>query len=1094
MAISLVAANRGSVGALATPAAGSNGNYIQVDLPAGASITVGNYLIATCAYDNSGTAGVDPNMFVASSIANVATPYLDLRGNYWFRIAKQVRTSGGANDGAVADIWMTRVRFAYTNGDDITFQFSFTQAGVAIRISEFSGLDGLSYSVVTPITGTGNGTTIGPTGTITPTVVGQMVLGVAAIETNTAITGDADTTDGSWVTLGNNAYNSGVDATSQTLFSQHKIVTGLTAQDWDVTKAGAADWAALAVVFGVFVNADNGFVVGNPNFPCIVGPEVLPIAQAQIPLDTGTEYLFDHKVFPNDYGSQDYRPASQTIVDFSRPSATVQAHTMAFDVYLKGNEEVVDPIETAVLPLSAVIGSGGTVSVVGAASGAIALAYPGAGYVLFGGPSGGYVDVTFDTTTLTTVYPNNRIVRWGLRYLAWKDDSSPTEFAGVGEGIKVQWHDNSANNGAGAFQVLGAWLVQGYERNAQYETRWLGEANLVNRGKGAIVTSELGFGASFTINDLSHMAGSTAFLRISGEVGEDLLQTDVYLDYVQLWVEMVPERRLASSMRRIVQSPSLTSIDIYPTGGIFSPTYTVTNTATRWTVPSADNDYVLAAREALPSSPSDYYASRTTGGRSLAATEAIGPPILMAGIYTARETLDPYPNLRQAGLSVGRIVSPPTELPNLNIDLTAVDYINFPFEGAFWASYAVASPGTLSQVYTGHSLNQRILPDAATYTRVKLLVQPDELTTANLTVTIEQPTGNPIATATVTTAAALAQPDLGDGWREVSVGGFSVNLTATDANLVLSSTTTSAAPWYAALGFTSFVEASYYVSQSDDDLAIVLECPLATPSTSIGQTAYPLYRPTDRCLATTVALPTVTLTNGADYDWVLIERGLDGMNYQGVVLLQDPTNAQVWTDFGAPWGVEAGTITYRVTGYRNSDHLSATATTIAVGNVIDAPGAAFGLAVPNEGLYAYIPTVESGDLEITYNPMNPIQSVPLHELDYQIALRAPEERGLSVTVSVLTDRLVSCPEPTDDFDPEVLEPGASSFSPTPFDQIRALENEDLLELILPGGHTRFVTLKLGTMNIRTQFGVYLTEITLTDAPNQIAAPYDAVNT
>src|SRR3546814_18028780 len=37
-----------------------------------------------------------------------------------------------------------------------------------------------------------------------------------------------------------------------------------------------------------------------------------------------------------------------------------------------------------------------------------------------------YVDVTFDPTLLTTLFQGYRVLRWGIRYLAWKDDSSPS--------------------------------------------------------------------------------------------------------------------------------------------------------------------------------------------------------------------------------------------------------------------------------------------------------------------------------------------------------------------------------------------------------------------------------------------------------------------------------------------------------------------------------------------------------------------------------------------------------------------------------------------------------------------------------------------
>src|SRR5690606_4832308 len=123
--------------------------------------------------------------------------------------------------------------------------------------------------------GFGTGTTASVAG-ISPSAAGQLVVTAAGVETNAAITGDADTTDGSWGTLGNAASNSGSAATSVSLISQYKIITGTSAQNWGATWAGAADWVSTVVVLREYVAPpDQEPPVGNPNYACFAGSENL---------------------------------------------------------------------------------------------------------------------------------------------------------------------------------------------------------------------------------------------------------------------------------------------------------------------------------------------------------------------------------------------------------------------------------------------------------------------------------------------------------------------------------------------------------------------------------------------------------------------------------------------------------------------------------------------------------------------------------------------------------------------------------------------------------------------------------------------------
>ncbi len=1092
-----------------------------MDMAAGASITVGNTLLLFMAYNNSGTTGVDPNAYVADSALVTALPFYDLRGNLWTRLAHAVRDPGNDDEGAVADVWQCHVQFPYSNGDDITVQFSFSTTALSYAIHEFSGIRPLSYSSPAAASGTGSSATIGGL-SVTPATAGDMIIGIAAIETNTAITGDADTTDGSWAAIATQLYNSGSDLTSMTLSVQRKIVTGTSAQTWTITKTGASDYATVLVALVAQVDVADGFLSGNPDYPCIAGPQILPIGITNQPVDSGSEYLFTHKVFPNSWGTQDYNADTQLSSDPEGvTSSTIQQHVVAYDVYLAGDELIEDSVETVVCSvLAAGTASGASVS---SGTAADALARPGSEYVIL--PNGGYVDVLFDPSALTAFYPNHRITRWALRYLAWKDDGAT---ASPGEGIQVQWVDLSASDGNGAASPLGAWLTPNYRSGVQYDTRYLGEHNPSVRGKGLLVNNELKQGASFTVNDLSHMAAGdqTTRIRILGMSGPDPSQTTVYLDYCELIVELIPERRLASGHRRVCNAP-IVSVppgvpELYPTGSFGVPLWTALNTNTRWRVPAADNTYVLAVREIQPSSPSDYYAVEAANDpdldRRVGVGESLGPPYFMRGVRNARETLvnaaeDGQPVLSRAPLTYGVIAAEPVSLDDdFLLGTVAYDEQRYILDGSFFPGYTLEEFGNLGYVYASNSKTQYIVVDGATtYDRIKLLVRPDALTTAALTLSVEQPLATPIATATISRAVADAAADVGNGWKEVSVA-LSVPITPSAGRVavVASSTTTVSAPWHWQFGAPVALYApfgydvdNFATLATSTDYAVVLQCELAVPALVFDSATSEIFRPDGRCLETAVNSPEITITNSDDYDWIVVERSVDGGASWVSIAVWEPVspNEQI-VDRTAPWDLPAGSLSYRVTGWRDADRRSEF--TVDVWNATASnPGAAFGFGLPGilsgnptydtpGELWAYVLSEDSGALTVPWSPLNPISMVQLHGVDYQVALRSPEERGLSVRVPIIVDKLLCVlePEESGEFAPEIVSPGRQAMTPTPFADLQRLEGYSRVGLMLPGGHTRQVSVDISSsMNVRTARGIYATEIEITDVIPPDSDPY-----
>jgi hypothetical protein len=1046
-------------------------------MAAGGSITVGNHLFLSMALDNSGTAGVDPN---CESIT-------DPRGNVWKRIGKVTKSSGSANDGAHIEVWFTRVVVAYSNGDDITPFFSFPVARGAFSIREYSGVRPISYPIAGPYTATGNGTSITINGI--PSDAGQLVFAVAAIETNTAITPDADTTGGPWGgTVISSVSNSGTDATSMTLAGQHKNVSSLSTQNWTMTKTGAADWAALAFVMDTYVNTAPTVTPGNPNYPCIAGPENLTNGAMVLPIDTGTAYMFKHKIFPNDLGSRDYAFVASVGVTASSETDPVSNHNIVGDLYLSGNETPTrDTVNTLTLfANSATLGAGATTwnpssDTVGSGTALAALSAVGGECIRL--EAGESVDVAFDPSLIAALFPTSRILRWGIRYIAFKDDG---EVPGPTNGMNVYIYDDAVNDGAGGSYLVGGWLTNNYRGEAQYETRWFGELNGNPRAfrEDPLTVGVLPDKACWTPADFANF-GTDVYIQVEASV------SDVFLDYIEAVVELAPERRIAHGGRTISTAPF--NEGLYPTGSRITRMVTAADASAVWEVSDTSSEYVLVIREALPASPSDLYPAIVDmlgGERTVSPVEALGPALQLTAAIGPRETLSPYPAFRTGILSRGVLQEVPVESSVIQAaSVTALDAINYPIEGSFFPSYylSVESAGSASKVSASYTQNQYIVvPGAQQYTRIKVFVKRDVLTEDPLNITLEKPVGTSIAVASIEVADVDAAVDAGKGFKEVSVELFSaVTPTSGRVKVIFDSSTPDEAPWTLGGAIPPFIYAGYDTASPTNstepyDYSVVLECPLASPTYSLSSITQTVTVGSATCAYSATGLPQITLTNGGSYSHISIQRLVDGENSFPVALLNGPSDGQVFVDWEAPWDIPSGSITYLITGYRDSDHLSVSTTTTAWNFTSEALGAAFGLFSNElETGYAYVP-VDERELVTEYSPLSSVQFVQRHGVDYQVALREPEERGVAVTVQVVIAEIAKiCPGDT----------GSPTMGISPFDDLRALEYNRRMLLKLPGGETRYVYVKAGGMTVRTQRGTYMAEITLTDVEPLDLDPY-----
>lgn len=206
------------------------------------SIAVGNYLIARVAVDNSGTNGAAPGCTVT-----------DPRSNTWTVLGPALSDPGAASAGATAYLCYAKVITAYQAADALTFNWGgVSTTAKAIVVEEWSNIHKSAPVAVTAVTAnsvTAASTTAVSTG-VTPTAPAQLVYTCLATEGIAADTvgADADTTNGTWVTLTTTASANATATNNQRVSGQYKVVSAAGTQSWDVTIT-SRDWAAIAVVF-----------------------------------------------------------------------------------------------------------------------------------------------------------------------------------------------------------------------------------------------------------------------------------------------------------------------------------------------------------------------------------------------------------------------------------------------------------------------------------------------------------------------------------------------------------------------------------------------------------------------------------------------------------------------------------------------------------------------------------------------------------------------------------------------------------------------------------------------------------------------------
>lgn len=822
----------------------------------------------------------------------------------------------------------------------------------------------------------------------------------------------------------------------------------------------------------------SGGPVGNPNWPCLTGVELLPMVSATLPVDQGTRYDFTH-----DLNNAAFGTTRGTVTASFQVAEALQQHWIAFDLYQDGTEDVIDSIDTVVLPLRRV-DLGADAAVVGGGTALAALQSIGGSYVSMDASlAAPWVKLWFDPTVLSDPsapnYAYSRVVQVGLRYLAWRDDSANQ--ATVGEGFSVTGWDTVWVSAVTGLQY-GNWLVTDKQAQAQVVSRSLGETNQASRAYNA--ATEGWRKAPFTVVDLARMGATdqSCFFQFIAEEG-DFSQTNVYLAFVELVVQLAPERRGAVGTRYVT--------NIFSAAG---PVYDYTKPIewrnaldTAGTVSLQARRFVATIREAIPASPSDRYRALSTGALLVATMEAIGPSIQVRGVTQQRPTQSPQLVTKIGKVSDGMLVTTPVELVDYNLAVVGYDAASVATAGPFWWAADEETSPYEQTISTLGARGATLLADGVTaYTRIRVMMALDPLLTADLQVNIQQPLGVDLFVGSYTVAQALLAPDIGEGWRVFEILlGTSVTPVSGDFYVILSSTADPARPWKIAGSRPVGGNALYGLPWK---FAINAVCDLATPPTPTVTAQSAEVAAGAGCGVTTNRWLRLTWTVDTDVYVYGVYRSSDaGVTYEANIALLYVADAVAGTltfdDYAAPWDID---VIYALAAFRASDHAGVAGAPSAPLQVASG-GPVFGVTDGTTSMI-YAPSDESSTPSLTWSDLSGVEFAQLSGQTAQVPLRAVEERGLAFTVTVLIDTLGVCTT-ADPPAPQALTVAQRSLTPTPWDTIRAYARADRLDVRFPGGHTRTMSLSLGGLVARNQFGVYLAELTFTDIHVDTDVPF-----
>lgn len=204
----------------------------------GLTASVGDWLVVAVAADNAGTNGA----------ASLSTTLTDSASNTYDHRELLNRDPGAANAGVTASLWTAAITSALSSGS-ITVSFSpntTAKAAIVYRIQPDANKQ--IAHVSDNNSGSGSSSTQ-PSVTANVNVTsGDTLFKCVGYETGTGnmITGDSDTTNGSWSTI----YTAqvGTGDTGMSVSGQYKTVTATGNQDHKTTTSIACDYATVYVI------------------------------------------------------------------------------------------------------------------------------------------------------------------------------------------------------------------------------------------------------------------------------------------------------------------------------------------------------------------------------------------------------------------------------------------------------------------------------------------------------------------------------------------------------------------------------------------------------------------------------------------------------------------------------------------------------------------------------------------------------------------------------------------------------------------------------------------------------------------------------
>jgi hypothetical protein len=249
------------------------------------------------------------------------SPYIssvtDSQGNT-YSLAAGAKTQGGSGaDRATVAIYWCNVTTALSTSDTITITFNGSLAAKAVVLYKISAASNKKASLrlaasATPIPATTNFSGGSPT-----IINGEAFIRALAIEDSQTVTGDSDTTRGSW-SAAYSATAVGASATaSMQIFTQTKIVTANGIQTWDVTFTSAD----TATAYGIFEEVAAFAVLSRTATGSGTGSDYALIPANPSPSDV-TDFQFGFRNTPGFYLGPTVVPRTASAAGLGTESAS----------------------------------------------------------------------------------------------------------------------------------------------------------------------------------------------------------------------------------------------------------------------------------------------------------------------------------------------------------------------------------------------------------------------------------------------------------------------------------------------------------------------------------------------------------------------------------------------------------------------------------------------------------------------------------------------------------------------------------------------------------------------------------------------------